>query len=326
MDDHALLPWMLRRDWREDSRAWLTLDLSGWPAEAALDPMPPVPVIAFGPPDHPRAGEADILLEDGILLPALTRGIAAAPHASAAAAALLRATQHLPATQAFVPESFAFAMLQGSAEHAAWLAGRPPAPALPPGRLHMRRAGAVLHLRLDRPAAHNAIDRAMRDALFEAFCLAALDSSITKVRLRGAGRSFCLGAELAEFGTTRDPAAAHAIRARTLPTMAMARRPEIYDIHVQGGCVGAGLEMAAFAHRLTAAPDAWFHLPETAMGILPGFGGCVSLPRRIGRQRACALILSGKRISARRALAWGLIDAIMNEPPADEGGAHEAGG
>ncbi len=82
---------------------------------------------------------------------------------------------------------------------------------------------------------------------------------------------------------------------------------------MQGGCVGSGLEMAAFAARLTAAPDAWFQLPELAMGIIPGAGGCVSLSRRIGRQRAALMIISGRRISARTALNWGLVDAIMDD-------------
>ena len=55
-------------------------------------------------------------------------------------------------------------------------------------------------------------------------------------------------------------------------------------------------------------------LPELAMGILPGAGGCVSLTRRIGRQRTALMILSGRRIGARQALDWGLIDAIVDEP------------
>ena len=58
-----------------------------------------------------------------------------------------------------------------------------------------------------------------------------------------------------------------------------------------------------------------------ATGILPGAGGCVSLTRRIGRQRAALLILSGKRLSAKQALGWGLIDAIVDQPPGDESGA-----
>jgi enoyl-CoA hydratase/carnithine racemase len=323
MDDNALQPWMLRTDWRADARPFCTVDLSSWPADILLDPLPPIPVLAFGPASHPQAARADVLLDEVIPLAALARTIAAAPRAAATVAQLLRATAGLAPADALPLESFAFAMLQGSAEHAGWLAARAPAAALPPGTLHLRRAGATLHLLLDRPAARNCIDRAMRDALFEAFSLAALDSSIGQVRLRSTGRCFSLGADLAEFGTTRDPAEAHAIRARTLPAHPLSQRAEIYDIHIQGGCAGSGLEMAAFARHLSASPGAWFQLPETGMGILPGFGGCVSVPRRIGRQRATALMLSGKRINAQTALGWGLIDAIIDEPPADDRGANE---
>ncbi|PPJ40331.1 enoyl-CoA hydratase/isomerase family protein, partial [Pseudoxanthomonas sp. KAs_5_3] len=55
-------------------------------------------------------------------------------------------------------------------------------------------------------------------------------------------------------------------------------------------------------------------------------GGCVSVPRRIGRQRAALMILSGRRINAATALRWGLIDAIEDQPAADEGGANQIGG
>ena len=154
----------------------------------------------------------------------------------------------------------------------------------------------------------------MRDALYEAFLLAALDDEIEGVVLRGAGRTFSLGAELAEFGTTSDPATAHGIRSLTLPARAVLGCAAKLEAHVQGACVGAGLELAAYARRVTAAPGAWFQLPELAMGILPGAGGCVSLTRRIGRQRTALLILSGKRLGAARALDWGLVDAIVDEP------------
>src|SRR5262249_1565768 len=116
---------------------------------------------------------------------------------------------------------------------------------------------------------------------------------------------------LTEFGTTRDPATAHLIRSRTLPALALSRRAGILAVHVQGACVGAGLELAAFAGRVTATSDAWFQLPELSMGLIPGAGGCVSVPRRIGRQRAALMILSGRRINASLALRWGLIDAIF---------------
>ncbi len=314
--DYALHPWMLRADWRDDERPYVTVDLAAWPESEPLTPLPAVPVLATGPAAHPQASHADIIIEAAIPLATLTAQIEKAPRAAATLVQLLRATENLPPDRALPLESFAFAMLQAGAEHAAWLAQQPPAAPLPPGTLHMQREGSTLHLLLDRPNGLNAIDRAMRDALFDAFALATLDTSIERVRLRTVGRCFSMGADLAEFGTTTDPVAAHSIRARTLPAHQMIQRPEIYDIHIQGACVGSGLELAAFAARLTASPDAWFQLPETGMGILPGFGGCVSIPRRIGRQRAAALMLSGKRINAKQALDWGLIDAIMDEPSA----------
>ena len=112
---------------------------------------------------------------------------------------------------------------------------------------------------------------------------------------------------------------------RTLPAHAIARCAGKLEAHVQGACVGAGLEMAGFSRRLTASPRAWFHLPELAMGLLPGAGGCVSLTRRIGRQRTALLLLSGRRIGAATALEWGLVDAIVDDRAGDEDEAHIVG-
>ena len=60
----------------------------------------------------------------------------------------------------------------------------------------------------------------------------------------------------------------------------------------------------------TASSDAVFRLPEIGMGLIPGAGGCVSIPRRIGRQRAAFMAVTGRDIDAEQALDWGLIDAI----------------
>jgi enoyl-CoA hydratase/carnithine racemase len=77
---------------------------------------------------------------------------------------------------------------------------------------------------------------------------------------------------------------------------------------VHGACFGAGLELAAFAGRVRARPSARFALPELAMGLVPGAGGTVSLPRRIGRHRTAWLALTGAEIDADTALDWGLAD------------------
>ncbi len=297
--------------------AFVALDgLGDWPEEPVL---PACPVVGLGDPGHPFASRLDCTIEAPASAEGLARSVLANPLAAATTVQLLRILPGLPADQGLIAESMAYAMLQGSGEHRAWLASRRPASAPPgdPGKVGLSRSAEVLEIVLERPESGNAIDRAMRDALHEAFSLAALDPEVARVVLRGAGRTFSLGAELGEFGTTTDPAQAHAIRMQTLPAHPASRCADRLEVHVRGGCVGAGLELAAWARRFTAAPDAWFQLPELAMGILPGAGGCVSLTRRIGRQRTALMILSGKRISARTALGWGLVDAIAG----DDGGA-----
>ena len=280
--------------------------------------LPPCPVIGLGARDHPLASQLDAVIEPPVSADALARQVIAMPQAAAVIVQLLRILPALSPEQGLTAESLAYGLLQGSAEHCGWIAGRQQGDKAKrsAGALGLEREGDVLKVTLDHPASGNAIDRAMRDALYDAFTLASLDPDIGRIALRGAGRTFSLGAELGEFGTTSNPATAHHIRARTLPARALVRCADKLDVHVQGGCVGAGLELAAWACRFTAAPDAWFQLPELAMGILPGAGGCVSLTRRIGRQRAGLLILSGKRISAKQALGFGLIDAILDQPPA----------
>ncbi|UVO55795.1 enoyl-CoA hydratase/isomerase family protein [Sphingomonas sp. SUN039] len=257
---------------------------------------------------------------------AVRAGMAAQPAAARALLDLLAMIDLDDAMHGLEQESLEYGRLQGSDAHGRWLAQRIPAAVYrEPGRVRIERIGNVIDIVLDRPWALNAIDRPMRDALHEGFTVAALDPEVMAVRLRGAGRAFCIGGDLDEFGTTRDPAVAHAIRMETLPAHAIVRCGGKFTAHVQGGCVGAGLEMAAFAHRFTATADAWFQLPELAMGLIPGAGGCVSVPRRIGRARTAAMILSGKRIGARTALAWGLIDAIMDDVPVDHGQADIGG-
>jgi enoyl-CoA hydratase/carnithine racemase len=284
-------------------------------AAGTLNERPAVPLIGLGDAGHPLAASMDALVEAPASAEGLVRSISAAPHAAAVAAQLLRNLRGVPMTQALPLESLGYAALQGSAEHAAWLAARTVATAArAPGRLLVERDAAVLHLTLDRAGARNAIDRALRDQLYDAFSLATLAGDIECVKLRARGAAFSIGGDLQEFGTTRDPATAHLIRSRTLPAIAIARCPAKFEVHVQGACIGAGIELAAFASRLTAEPDAWFQLPELAMGLIPGAGGCVSIPARIGRQRAALMILSGRRVNAPTALRWGLIDAIESRP------------
>ena len=209
-----------------------------------------------------------------------------------------------------VAESLAYAELQGGPEFAAWLAERGPATPKPsPQPVLLDRDGDHLTITLNRPECHNAVDVAMRDALVEAFALVADDPVLT-VTLEGAGPSFSSGGDLREFGTFPDPEAAHAIRLERLPARSLAAVADRVTARVHGSCVGAGVELAAFCHRVVAHPDTTFRLPEVAMGLVPGQGGTVSLPRRIGAERTLWLALTGEPLDAPTALEWGLVDEL----------------
>ena len=323
--EFALDPAQLPLDRSNDWQPLAFIDLAICAQDAQIPSLPPFPVIGIGDREHPLAARLDAVIEPPIAAEELIRQVEQCPEAAAVTIQLLRALEGMTLEHALTVESFAYGMLQAGREHSAWLvksrvAGTPEAAS---GRVRVARANDELFVVIERPAARNAMNREISDQLFEAFTLAATDASIKAVKFRAIGPAFCAGADLTEFGTTLDPAMAHLIRARTLPAWPLAACGRVVDVHVHGPCVGAGVEMAAFAARVTAVPEAWFQLPELAMGLLPGAGGCVSVSRRIGRQRAALIMLSGQRIDAESALRWGLIDAIEHEPPIDQRGAHE---
>jgi hypothetical protein len=264
----------------------------------------------------PVAQACDVLLgtvEEAVLLQA---NIARNPIAAAVLVQTLRLTERLRVMEALQVESLAYATLQGGAEFRRWLesnkAARPAVPTDTGPAVIVTRGDDVLSLELNRASNRNAINVEMRDALDEALQLVIADDSIRRVRLSGRGKCFSVGGDLTEFGTLPDPASAHAIRSLTMPGRFLAQCAERVEAHVHGACIGSGVELPAFARRVTASSSTFFHMPELEFGLLPGGGGCVSIPRRIGRQRMAWWVLSGKRINAQKALEWGLVDEIVD--------------
>jgi enoyl-CoA hydratase/carnithine racemase len=226
---------------------------------------------------------------------------------------LLRMTLTLDVDAALVAESLAYSTLQSGPGFAAWLAARRGATqrAEPDEVVLVERAGSRMVVTLHRPHVRNAVNARLRDALTDALAVAAADPTIDDVELRGEGPCFSSGGDLDEFGTLPDPASAHLVRMARSPARLLARLATRVTARVHGACVGAGIELAAFAGTVLAAPGTRCQLPEIALGLVPGSGGTVSIPRRIGRHRAAWMGLSAATVDADTALAWGLFDAIV---------------
>jgi enoyl-CoA hydratase/carnithine racemase len=238
--------------------------------------------------------------------------VAERPVAAAVCAQLLRMTLSLPFDQALALESLAYSMLLASDEFRSWRAAKPPdgSRSFDEPRVALTEDGGELSIRMVRARARNAVDAAMRDALYEAFEFTAADPDRRPVVLSGAGSCFSVGGDLTEFGQFGDPGRAHLLRVLRLPARLIWRVRERVTARVHRFCIGAGVEMPAAAGRLVAAPNTVFRLPEVSMGLIPGAGGTATIPRRIGRRRTCFMAISGLDIDAMTALDWGLADAV----------------
>ena len=273
----------------------------------------PFVVVGVGDADDPLAVLCDVVAApDDPTLDAVLGRVDRNPIAAATLAVLLRSSESRIIGAGLAAESAAYSTLQAGAEFAVWRAERPfrDHATTPPPVVRVEREDSRLHVTLSRPTVHNAYDRQMRDELFEALTLATHDDSVTEILLDGDGPSFCSGGDLDEFGTRPDPATAHLIRLARSPARLLAALSERVTVRLHGTCAGSGIELPAFAGRVIAHPDTTIRLPEVSMGLIPGAGGTVSLPRRIGRHRTALLALSQAPIDAPTAASWGRIDAI----------------
>ena len=270
------------------------------------------PVIGIGHPGAPAARACDVIVKSLKDTASLIANITAHPLAAATAVQLLRHNERASLNDGLFAESLAYATLQGGADFKEFVERQKKTARKEehgPAVL-VRRQGDALILTLNRPGRRNAFSTAMRDALVEGLTLLASDRTLKKAILKGAGKCFCIGGDLDEFGSAPDPAQAHLIRSTRNPGRLIGALAGRIECHLHGACIGSGIELPAFAHHLTARKNTFFQLPEITMGLIPGAGGTVSIPRRIGRHNTAYLILSAKRITSRKALEWGLIDSL----------------
>jgi enoyl-CoA hydratase/carnithine racemase len=274
----------------------------------ALESACATSVVGAGPVDHETIRSDDPVAD----LERILEAIAGNPLSSAILADTLRITAALPVDDALVAESLAYSTLLAGSEFAGWLAKRTPTtPSAATGdAVLLERSGSILRLTLNRPERRNAYSARVRDELVAGLTIALADSSIERVLVSGIGPAFCSGGDLAEFGTVIDPPSAHLVRSRAGAGALIHSLGDRIEFRVHGACVGAGAELTALASRVIAADDVTFRLPEVAMGLIPGAGGTVGIPKRIGRWRTFFMGVTGTPVTAQTALNWGLIDEI----------------
>jgi enoyl-CoA hydratase/carnithine racemase len=164
--------------------------------------------------------------------------------------------------------------------------------------------GHVAVVEMRRPP-HNYFDVELMNALGQIFEDVDEDASLRAIVLAAQGSSFCAGADFnTPGGPSRDvyPAAA-----RLFAT----RKPVVAAI--QGPAIGGGMGLALVADFRVAAPEARLAANFVKLGIHPGFGLTHTLPRLIGVQKASLLLYTGRRLNGEQALAWGLVDELVDK-------------
>jgi enoyl-CoA hydratase len=173
----------------------------------------------------------------------------------------------------------------------------------------VERDGAVAVVLLNRPQQLNALSDELMDELVATLEELDRDESIRAIVLGGNERVFAAGADIGELAQAsaidlyyqRRVERWDAIRGLWTPLVAA----------VSGFCLGGGCELALSCDLIVASETAQFGQPETGLGIIPGAGGTQRLTRAVGKALAMDVILSGRRLSAREALAAGLAARVV---------------
>jgi enoyl-CoA hydratase/carnithine racemase len=176
--------------------------------------------------------------------------------------------------------------------------------------------GPVRHVVLNRPDKRNAFNGELVLATGAALRAAADDPNVRVVIVRGAGKVFSAGMDVAALaGAATEPHRLRTFRRGCLEAFNQAEemtKPVIAQIH--GVCLGGALELALACDMRVLSDDAFVGLPETRLGLVPDVGGSSRLPQVVGLGRAKELIMTGRVIGAQDAERIGLANRVA---PAD---------
>jgi 2-(1,2-epoxy-1,2-dihydrophenyl)acetyl-CoA isomerase len=183
----------------------------------------------------------------------------------------------------------------------------------------VNRDGAAVKIALNRPERMNAWSDGLSQDLLAVLREVAADETVRAVMLTGNGRAFCSGADLKDGA---DDAVAGKLDTYTTLTRwyhpivtTIREMPKPVLTAVNGPAAGAGLSLALAGDLVVAAESAYFMLAFVGIGLVPDGGASLFVPSRVGFARAAEMAMLGDRVSAAKAVDWGLINAAW---PDDE--------
>lgn len=178
--------------------------------------------------------------------------------------------------------------------------------------LNLELRDRIATLVIQRPEKLNALNAELIDELDRAVRDLAADDEVRGVILTGAGeKAFVAGADIAELAQLEPLAALRTSRRGQDVFRALERLPKPVIAAVNGFALGGGLELALACDLRIASENARFGLPEVKLGVIPGYGGTIRLPRLVGRGRALEMIMTGEMIDAAEAHRIGLVNRVV---------------
>ena len=173
----------------------------------------------------------------------------------------------------------------------------------------------IATLVINRPKQLNALNKQTLAEISEAFESMRNDDGVKVVIMTGSGeKAFVAGADIKEFANfsgVQGSELAKTGHMTVFNSIEEFSKPVIAAIN--GFALGGGLELAMAAHVRIASDNARMGLPETSLGVIPGYGGTQRLPQLIGKGRALEMIFSAKMIDAATALNYGLVNAVVTQ-------------
>ncbi len=168
----------------------------------------------------------------------------------------------------------------------------------------------VLFLQLESDDGFPRLEMAVLDALAREIQRLVETPELCAAVIMGTERAFAAGAEISELTRLTATEAFEFARYGQDVLGRIASSAKLVVAAIRGYCIGGGLDLALACHARVATADAVFAHPGVTLGIITGWGGTQRLPRLIGPARALEMLVTGGRIGADQALAWGLIAAV----------------